>query len=323
MEAAGMGKFQIQAKKCINHFKNSQCNKCSDLCPQQAISNGVIDMNQCNACGLCLSVCPSRAVTSSIAYQKNIESLTGQKEISLYCQKKHENSLFPCLAFLDARLLFTMAQDHAVDVELSNCVYCNPKILNILKTRLNECNAVLMMQGKAPVNVIERAEESHVQNEEMNRRLFLKQMLGATVSFIELLKVDQSEEVCIPCHFEDYIRAETNQKTLEKNPLFFSCVINEGCNACGLCRMICPQKALQGFLTKNDFLLKFDKTLCYQCHVCENNCAKNAILITEELMKPNEFSISLPLCKNCGQPFFPIENSEICIKCYQRSKVFK
>ena len=325
MEAVYVEEFQIQSKKCINNFKNSECKMCLDVCSQGAISNGVIDMNKCNACGLCLSVCPSKAVISSIAYQKIIERYTQQKKI-FSCQKKGEESLIPCLAFLDVRLLFSMAQNHDITVDLSKCRSCHSKILTILKSRLNACNTVLVSQGKIPVHILEQTEERYlkdVPHEMMNRRLFLKQSLRSMISFLELVKTNKSEEACMPCYFEKYIRNEVSEKDLVKNPLFFSCVVNEHCNTCGLCTMLCPQKALRVFLTTEKFVLQFDKIRCYQCHICENNCAKRAILITKELKEKNEFSISLRICKQCGQAFLPIENSEICIKCYQQSKIFK
>jgi pyruvate ferredoxin oxidoreductase delta subunit len=56
----------------------------------------------------------------------------------------------------------------------------------------------------------------------------------------------------------------------------FRPVVNkEECNACGLCAMYCPDRAISEEL-------EIDLTFCKGCGICANECPKKAITMVRE-----------------------------------------
>jgi pyruvate ferredoxin oxidoreductase delta subunit len=57
--------------------------------------------------------------------------------------------------------------------------------------------------------------------------------------------------------------------------VFKPVVDREKCNACGLCAMYCPDRAI-------DDDLNVDLTFCKGCGICANECPKKAIQMVRE-----------------------------------------
>ena len=65
----------VDLNRCLFHYTNITCNRCQEICPQQAICNREIDREKCDNCGLCTAVCPTGAIgiTKRIPKKSRIE----------------------------------------------------------------------------------------------------------------------------------------------------------------------------------------------------------------------------------------------------------
>lgn len=316
-----MGHYQINPKHCVNSYKNAACNLCEQSCPQQAIANHEIDSANCNDCGLCLSVCPTRSVESAISYQKYLSDMSIAKVILFRCRNRDKISDFPCLGFLDSRVLWAFAQDHRVILDLHYCSQCNLVVSKTIRQNVAVCNDVLQQEGKELVEIDSPIECISKQAERINRRDFFKQMFQATLDTVDIITTNHVEENYVAYRPEAIINQQIEKRNLKlNNKLFYSIIINQNCNACGLCAKICPQQALQGTSNENHFVLKYHTAFCYNCKVCEYNCPTNAIKAASlEGTSLTEYSIRLPLCTCCSKPFQPIGKSKICLDCYKEA----
>lgn len=321
-----MGTFCINHNRCVSHYKNMQCHTCQQNCPQQAIANRHIDLSKCNECGLCLAVCPVHAIETTVSYQQELVAVCAKETVVLNCQMRDKRSGFPCLGFLDTRILWAIAQEQRVVLNLHHCKDCNLAVSQQLHHIVRECNNVLRQEGKSLVSGGSDNECNTVpeQTAKISRRDFFKQFMKAAVITAEAI-VSSNEDVVVAYCPEGYIKQQLDKMdTTQNNTLFYTLTIGQDCNACGLCAKICPQQALQAKLHHNHYVLKYDAALCYNCGVCQQNCPRKAIHIAKaDGDRIPEHTIPLPLCEQCKQPFQPIGENTICLDCYQhRDQIF-
>ncbi len=95
------------------------------------------------------------------------------------------------------------------------------------------------------------------------------------------------------------------------------------CTACGLCANQCPTGALALSKGQENFTIDFVPLACIGCRICEGICPTRAIR-----MRPS-FSFSfllryprltlfkgrLRMCRQCGKPFSPMGEEELCPSC--------
>lgn len=82
-EDAHLKKAQIDKKNCKN------CQKCNEICPQNAIKNQEIDKNKCVGCQMCKKVCPQDCITFENAIFDLDKAIKIAKEENVDCIELH------------------------------------------------------------------------------------------------------------------------------------------------------------------------------------------------------------------------------------------
>src|SRR3990170_1044842 len=76
--------------KCLRErYKDSQCELCSQCCPQQAIVLApelTFDADKCNRCAVCVALCPSEAFSlAAPIHERWIAATRGKKDVIFSC----------------------------------------------------------------------------------------------------------------------------------------------------------------------------------------------------------------------------------------------
>ena len=137
-----MAERSIELSHCLFQYASAHCQRCQQACPQKAINGREIDATLCDDCGLCTGVCPTGAVVAHVDYAAGLSQVTAMERQLLVCDAVRP-SPFPCLGFLNRRLLWAQAQRGDVYVELSHCEACRPAVYNWLRQEIAAANAAL------------------------------------------------------------------------------------------------------------------------------------------------------------------------------------
>lgn len=136
--------LDVIAEACKRvRFRQSECQICADICPEQAISLelGPIINNNCTQCGLCISACPTETFQSKIDLEQywldQMQSLantppkhTHNKTLNIHCHRASaidENSVkVHCVGNINENLLLASAlmEFRAIMVHTGNCDEC-------------------------------------------------------------------------------------------------------------------------------------------------------------------------------------------------------
>lgn len=312
-----MGHVRIDSKKCLNRYQNISCTKCEEICPQGAIHKQKVDEIRCDFCGLCSSVCPIMAIETKSDIGHKLAVAVNGESVIFSCKKVNVESPFSCLGFLQARLLWAIAQRHAVAIDISRCQSCREKVDERLKQEVAVCNKILVQQEKAVVDFV-IMQKSISDKKKVSRRDFFRQLLGAAVETVEAVVIPEETE-----EYANFNEGLFLQDQVDKVPtgsrLFYAIKIADTCNVCGMCSRICPTQALQSEEKNERLQLYFNPLQCKHCGLCEINCPKGALQVTVGFDGNTRFIQTLPQCKICGKVFKPIADSEVCFACHQKN----
>jgi ferredoxin len=321
-------KIAIDPELCLkNRFVKAKCTVCIDICPTQSINKNLeIDDNRCINCGLCLSGCPVEAI-GGISYSKGaIQQLLSKDEsIRLICQKFQENSLWPCLGFLDSILLLTFVSSSAnsnkeVAVYLEECETCNRDAAQHIQKMVEEANRLLASDKKIMKS---KQKFSALVSKTFSRRQLLSQLLGSSISIArEIVIVDSDKRQPIPRRelFIAYDGIKLILSRIDDNQFTFKkIVINKFCNACGICAKMCGTGALSAVILENVLEIRHNPVLCKNCGICVVQCPQQAILLlpANSLSEDIAGQINMPICTSCKNLYQPIGNTNKCIDCVQ------
>lgn len=327
-----VAKIIRNSQVCLrDRYKKSDCLQCHLACPQGCINENLdFDLSNCNQCGLCLSVCPAEAIAgeeySSKSYSDLLEST--QSPVYLSCTRQDKRGNWPCLGFLDARLLLALVYsgkngNRQVIIDNHACLNCNPKVADYLSNLFTALNSILAFAEK---ELLVMGPNGYKNKEKViSRRDLAKFLLGQTIMVIaDAIEYDGTPEpVTRQKFFSDYVGPSSLAK-IAPTELFHGIAIAENCRACGLCEKICPRHAIK--IETNESVLDFYHYAfrCTGCGVCAANCPEDALTIVHvnNLDKMHIKARILPSCKECGRFYQPIESSEICIECYLKQNSF-
>ncbi|MBP1764576.1 MAG: hypothetical protein H6Q65_1634 [Firmicutes bacterium] len=326
------GSMRISRELCVNtNYRKMHCDFCRQNCPLQCISEDfVIDESRCNDCGICYSACPVEAVFSQTYTESSVEKKwEGQPAtIHLCCNKQDQSSAWPCLGFLDPKLLLVLlAEGRQVVVNTHGCRNCKPGVAGYLQGTIEKVNNFLAATGRPLLKQDEVCCENSQSSKTISRRDFFSQMLGATVNTVR--------EVIVPANylperlprmdlFCRYALLDTlSTEGCVQQQIFPSVAIDTGsCKACGLCVKICPQKALTVREENAVLHLWHDPLRCNGCGVCVANCLRDAMSLADapRLEAYEVAAVPLPLCAGCGQFYQPIGDQKFCFECLLKRK---
>lgn len=269
-----MAKREIDLNRCLFHYTNVSCQRCEDICPQQAVKSRSFDPARCDDCGLCTAVCPTGAIRSSIDYDTCLTQTQQLVPQVLMCEKVSPQGMH-CLGALNRRLLWALAALQPLAVDTSRCAVCNPAVAQWLTAEIAACNESLTAEGRAVIRLVHVQESLPPAPSRVGRRSFFQSLFHATAQGIADFTEAQTERVYA---FDPVIWLEKQQ--LAAGSLFPQLAVSERCNVCGLCAMLCPENALT---IKTDDTggkaLSFDPLKCSSCRLCIGNCPYDALTL--------------------------------------------
>ncbi|WP_026767127.1 4Fe-4S binding protein [Selenomonas ruminantium] len=262
----------IDINRCLFQYTNITCNRCQEICPQQAICNHKIDSEKCDNCGLCTAVCSTGAIQSDTDYDTMLTAVKNLSPPVLMCKKASPQAM-PCLGALNRRLLWALAEKQALAIDTSRCHTCNPAVASWLDGEIEACNTALQEANKAPIKLV-HVKESAPAPQPVARRSFFRTLFhAASETAVEIAAAQTNRQYAF-----DPVIWLTKQNTTP-NGLFPHLSLAKNCTVCGLCHMLCPEKALTIRQEANKPALDFNPLKCTACGLCVNNCPQSALIL--------------------------------------------
>ena len=262
----------IDINRCLFQYTNITCNRCQEICPQQAIHNREIDRDKCDNCGLCTAVCPTGAIQSDTDYDAVLTAVKNLSPQVLMCKKVSPQAM-PCLGALNRRLLWALAEKKELAIDTSRCRQCKPAVADWLADEIKACNTALQAANKPPIKLV-HVKESAPAKEPVARRSFFRSLFhAASETAAEIAAAQANRQYA----FDPVIWLSKQNTT--PNELFPQLSLTQSCTACGLCHMLCPEKALIVRQENNEPALDFNPLKCTGCGLCVNNCPQTALTL--------------------------------------------
>ena len=328
-------KIRLAAARCIKGRLQPPCRACEDVCPVGAFRWGVPHPDLCIECGLCTAVCPAAAVETRLDYAAKLTAVVAADapSVRLTCAKSAPDSALPCLGFLTRGILWAIASQKEVQLDIGSCRACLPAVHAHLAREAAAVDAALAAAGRAPLRLLDAEPAAR----EYSRRDFFRRFRdvakekfgqgdaagGAGESAAagedrglqpnaEGMEQDSMRPELTPFSAPAWAFAHGAQPAAVHADL----ALYSGCNACGFCARLCPHGALQASVEGEDFVLSFTPQLCTACGLCTARCPKSALRLAAS-PAAKRWRIPLPRCESCGAPFQPIGASAICRKCLE------
>ena len=313
--------------KCIkSKSSKSNCEKCYDACPHDAIElykKGIKITDKCNYCGICTSYCPSNAISDG-----GRKFCRHRDEIFVVCSQqekkdiKDPNIRVDCLRLFSSKILLNLyiRGIRKIQINIDKCEDCSYS--HNIEEELAFANEILKKLNK-PLMKIEEMEldmiyEGLKKSEEIkseqtvDRRNFFKQLAK------EIFSVGY--EIAPPTMKEDGWKGLIQIiKTLETEEtkgvsLYNVHIDNEKCIECNACIKLCPEK----IWNKIDDGLQTEAYNCTGCGLCKDICPTKAIHIEKDVritgLKVEENKIKT--CNTCEKEFSTyLEEKHTCSKC--------
>lgn len=322
------GVVAVEQQSCLNAvYKKTTCRRCQTSCPELCIDAALaVDENRCNECGLCLAACPAEAVWGENFTCQALDAVVADavSPLVLSCRRRDESSPWPCLGFLDARLLLALVGSgkdgpRQVAVDDRFCSDCKPPVAAYLRELADETGGLLLSEGRALIVRGEAAGRIERREKTVSRRDFFSHLLGATIGAVrEVMAVNSGDGEPLPrrallAKYADRLKLTAAGPT----KLFHNILIAAGCQACGFCSRICPTKAIT--VEDHGAVLDFfhSPQKCTGCGVCADHCPSGALSVTaaESLEVHHVARCELPRCTECGQLYQPSGNKPVCLEC--------
>ena len=290
-----MAKREIDLNRCLFRYTNVTCHHCETICPQQAIKNRQIDADKCDNCGLCTAICPTGAIYSDTDYDNALTAVQNLEPQVLMCQKVAPGSM-PCLGAVNRRLLWALASQKPLALDTSHCAGCKPAVAKWLEQEIAACNEALQKADKAPLKLV-RVKATPAPVSPVSRRSFFRSLFTAAKESANEIAAAQIEQQYA---FDPVIWLTKQAPPVEPTTIFPGLALNAPCNSCGLCTMLCPEKALTLTRPTNESpaCLQFSPIKCTACGLCTGNCPRQAL----ELLPGFQGTTAFPLD---GQPPAP------------------
>ncbi|HWR41201.1 MAG TPA: 4Fe-4S binding protein [Patescibacteria group bacterium] len=322
-----MSATRIYRDLCLVYkYKKMTCNRCRERCPGAAIGEDLSINAACNDCGLCLAACPAEAIAgenySPAALRKG---LSGTAPLLFHCQKQNSSSDWPCLGFLDARLLVGLAlnisEDRILLIDDSGCEHCRLPVKEQLWDSVGKANALLSYLDRPLIKTGACAQNINADRQPISRRHFFTKLFGAAIETVGEVVLPAAADPAPLKRSSFFARIGENELDLPdgaSQQIFTAITVTDSCHACGLCEKVCPNQAI--IIQKEDeaaIQLYHNPLLCTRCGVCASFCQQRAIHFQwAEVLKTHLVAnVSLPQCRCCGNYYQPMGGSEFCLEC--------
>ncbi|ATW24620.1 4Fe-4S binding protein [Candidatus Formimonas warabiya] len=321
------GMVGIQQELCLNNrYEKPACQLCRLHCPQGCIHGDLqIDLKRCDDCGLCLSACPAEAIGGAAYSGESLDALMKSAESPLFfsCCRQDSQSGWPCLGFLDARLLLASVysgpeEDRQVVVDDRACARCKPAVAAYVQELLRDVGEMLRAAGKTPLIHGEAVGTVKRREKQVSRRSFFTGMIGEALHVVR--EIAGNNTCCEALPRQALFARHAGPFSLSgpiSTKFFFGIAISDACRACGLCTRICPRQAIT--VQDQGQILEFYHLPqnCTGCGVCAAHCPQGALSLgpAPALAKYHVATRPLPRCIRCGSLYQPVGKQVLCLEC--------
>lgn len=345
----------LSAGSCVRSLSvHSECNKCEEVCPTNAIVMGEstnlpsINFSSCVTCGGCVGVCPSEALELEEFNSTNFFFDFAESEDNLLSCRKN----VPCISVLSIEHIISLAVlKKEIVFDMGYCDGCD-----IAHT----CHKQIMSNYEEATYLLEAMENTasiklenvcyEREDKETGRRDFLNSVNLQTVAKAKKNfedEVKKAGDELVEHSLENKDIALLRKKTIpDRRKIFFTAIkrvekpsqfhivdatevsftsqklMNEElCTACQMCYRVCPTAALTSD-TKNS-KIEFDPFLCIKCHICHDVCEPDALTLStsydvKEFFTPTAQSLvkfHVRRCDECDVVFSTNTEDKVCYRC--------
>lgn len=263
----------IDLNRCLLRYAQGHCNACEVICPQGAVHQHTIDPKICDDCGLCQAACPAGAIAGTddcAGALGRVQRLTRQV---LMCRQVDEAAP-ACLGFLNRRILWALTRERELSIDISRCETCRPAVFHWLEQEIAACQQVLQKEGRCPIRLVRvQPREKAPAAQPVERRNFFRSLFHSATEGLQTIVAAQQAKLYA---FDPavWIAAQGGKP----GELFPQLRISIACNTCGLCTVICPERALSMRQPEGmPKTLYVSALACSGCGLCAASCPVKAI----------------------------------------------
>lgn len=358
--------IEITVERCLNRrYMGIECDYCIEHCPTQAIiydESGIsLDEDKCEGCALCLHSCPTgvfssnswdeTAIISDIRAKKWLitEFFCGKHTVP-YKQEKDQDRgairVAACLSGISRGAWYEIGLETEIELHTENCEGCPMQAsLDNLRRDIYTVSEWIEASGhqlrisyfsqdvKGVKKKSLRAVESAMRVS--SRRDFFLTITGKLKTAMDIDDKDKEasqirvDESLLPRWHRRLAKVYSeNQKETDKEWAHWPTIKrNDDCIVCGMCKRVCPTKALGLSVRDNNFEHNFTSGICIDCRACQIFCPKEAISRDRgKVEKPFEPTLLLKgdvsPCKRCGKEVYQYSDG-FCYWCYTEKKTEK
>lgn len=353
---------EFRQTRCTRYrFRYSECRRCADACPHDAIGysdeGASVDLARCQNCGLCATACRTGAWNAgNVPRVELLKQAIKATQWSFACAPSGAaaDAIVPCLGALDATMLAYLGK-RGIPVELRGAEHCGEcahgaKGAAQIDANLEATAMLREASGEtwAAVTVAAAPTENRasVAGFAPGRRQLFRRLVGRAATEVR----QAAEPVIAPEPVPDRaIRAArvfvTEQRELaqiiartkersafpvrehEALPLL-KLALAEGCTACEACARACPTGALQVRESDTAWSLAFRFDHCVACEVCLEVCQPRVLYPVREFdAAPGAALVVLHAlnkqrCRRCDRAFVSPAPAEMCGICADDETAF-
>jgi ferredoxin len=354
---------EFRTARCTRYrFRYSECRRCADACPHEAIeladSGAKLDEARCQNCVLCITACHTGAWASEGF--KPIDLLRvaiKQKEYSIACAPSGlaADAVVPCLGAVDAAMIAYLGK-RRIPLTLfgsGHCGECAHGAKGLAQLDINlDAAAQLRAAGEeegAPwAEVTTPADGSTARPAPVRtaRRQLFRRLVGRGVDAVAGSAAPLPAQTPIP---DKAIRAGAYASTERRELLQIVCerkdgkpftmqwhealplmqlFLQPGCTACEACFRACPTGAIQIVENPGDWALTFQADRCVACTVCLEVCQPRVLDAEASFdCRPGQparvlHSLVKQRCNRCDRFFVSPEPQETCKVCSDDQDAF-
>lgn len=260
-------------KSCMHRGQiKNPCNACRDICPAGVYSGKLsqqADFSVCINCGLCVSACPARCIAPSARNAAACLRVLEIPEKRLVLSERENGPAahlqVPALAGLPWEYLALLALEHQLvlledTMPADRLAQWEKTLVRLVlffgregyQSRFSRCTD----QKEGPAVTMDR------------RQLFSHTRKRLQSSILPAAPADSL-----------VFRALLAEK-MQQNPGRYGFPLpmpGPGCTGCGVCAMLCPQKALSVTQDQQGTTVTVHPLLCNGCGLCQKACIEQAI----------------------------------------------
>ncbi|MBI5107822.1 MAG: 4Fe-4S dicluster domain-containing protein [Rhodocyclales bacterium] len=354
---------EFRAARCVRYrYRYSECTRCQDACPHQAISLGdsgaAIDPENCRNCALCVSACRTGAFAAA-GFQpiEMLRQAIKGESLSIACAPSGHaaDAVVPCLGALDAPLLAYLEKRRLPTHLLgaSQCTDCAHGAKGAAQLEANleaaaELRAAAAPEQWLPVEVVTDTPAPTAEKPRFasGRRHLFRRLFGRGVDEVAAAVEMKPAAVPVP---DKAIRAGAyalpEQRELlqivatRKDGQPYHVAIHEalpaldisigpGCTVCEACFRVCPTGAIGITENPGDWALLFQRDRCVGCVACLEVCQPRVLDAAAAFdLSPDQpprvlVSLAKQRCDRCDRFFVSPRPEKTCKVCSDDDDAF-